>query len=132
MHSEKLFRAIKKQNQYLVLLPTRTVQLSPFIICTIACCTIVHLVACKVAFDAEETRAARSRIRVTLGTLKHYQDIWPRANRLINELKLIANDLLQATALGMPLPILNTTLPVLDESTLASMFGEQWNRTLEK
>ncbi|KAJ3496943.1 hypothetical protein NLG97_g2288 [Lecanicillium saksenae] len=132
MHSEKLFRAIRKQIQHLVLLPIRAVQLSPFIICMVACCTIVHLVACKVAFNAEETRAARSRIRVTLGTLKHYEDIWPRAKRLITDLKLIANDLLQTTTATASPPILSAAVPILDESTFSSMVEDGWSGVSEK
>lgn len=133
MHSEKLFQAIRKQNQCLVMLPIRAVQLSPFIICMIACCTIAHLVACKVAFDAEDTRAARSRIRVTLGTLKHYEDIWPRAKRMIKELKLIANDLLQTKTICAPPPISTPTtiFPPSEETIWANIIGEQWINTLE-
>lgn len=99
----------------------------------IACCTIAHLVACKVAFDAEETRAARSRIRVTLGTLKHYEDIWPRAKRMIKELKLIANDLLQTKTIRAPPPNLTSDniFPTSEETIWASIMGEQWINTLE-
>lgn len=132
-HSEKLLGAIRKQSQHLVLLPVRSVQLSPFTICTVACCTIVHLVACKVTFNAEEARTARSRIRITLSTLKHYEDIWPRAKRLIRDLKLIANDLLQATAaVTVPPPILNVSVPILEDDDFTSMLGKAWNHELEK
>ncbi len=78
------------------------------------------------AFDAEETRAARSRIRVTLGTLKHYEDIWPRAKRMIRELKLIANDILQAEALCAAPPVAKVSFPASEESLFVSMLGEQW------
>ncbi|KAI5461858.1 hypothetical protein BGZ63DRAFT_386745 [Mariannaea sp. PMI_226] len=94
-HLEKLFRAVRKQNQCLVAVPADSVQMSPFVICMIACCTIAHLVACKSEFTLEEACAARSRIRLCLGTLMHYEEIWPRAKKILRELKSIACIMLQ-------------------------------------
>ncbi|KAL7930677.1 hypothetical protein V8C35DRAFT_311934 [Trichoderma chlorosporum] len=96
IHSEKLFQAIRKQTQCLILLPMRAAQLSPFMICMVACCTIAYLVASKVAFKAEEAEAARSRIRISLATLRMYEHVWPRAKKILMELKRIAQIILQS------------------------------------
>ncbi|KAM0321356.1 hypothetical protein ACHAQA_010158 [Verticillium albo-atrum] len=96
MHLEKLLQAIRNQNQSLIALPLGSMQLSPFTICMVACCTIAHLVAYKSALAPSEATVARSRVRVCIGTLKHYTEVWLRATKVLRELKGIASILLQA------------------------------------
>lgn len=96
MHLEKLLRAIRNQNQSLITLPLGSMQLPPFTICMVACCTIAHLVAYKSALAPSEATVARSRVRVCIGILKHYTGVWPRATKVLRELKGIASVLLQA------------------------------------
>ncbi|KAH6668066.1 hypothetical protein F5X68DRAFT_265414 [Plectosphaerella plurivora] len=96
MHLEKLIQAIRNQNRSLIALPLGSMQLSPFTICMVACCTIAHLVAYKSALAPSEAAVARSRIRVCIGTLKHYAEVWPRATKVLRELKGIAGALLPA------------------------------------
>lgn len=128
-HSEKLFQAVRKQNQCLILLPMRAAQLSPSTLCMVACCTIAHLVACKSAFTPDEAEVARSRIRVCLGTLKHYEDIWPRAKQILRELRSIANSILQAGA-AYRSPEAGLELLAEQDVMFASLFDKEWLHAL--
>lgn len=125
VHSEKLFQAIRKQTQCLILLPMRAAQLSPFVICMIACSTIAYLVASKLALKADEAEAARSRIRISLATLRMYEDAWPRAKKILMELKRIAQSILQSATVS-PTPSIDSQL-LTDETTVtASFFDNEW------
>ncbi|KAM0430442.1 hypothetical protein ACHAPT_005789 [Fusarium lateritium] len=99
-HLEKLLEAVRKQNQCLITLPVGSAHISPFTICMIACCTIAHLVAYKSALGPREAGVARSRIRVCIGTLRHYEDIWPRAKKILRELKCIAHNIMESAAVS--------------------------------
>ncbi|KAK4062884.1 transcriptional regulator family: Fungal Specific TF [Trichoderma harzianum] len=125
VHSEKLFQAIRKQTQCLILLPMRAAQLSPFVICMIACSTIAYLVASKLALKADEAEAARSRIRISLATLRMDEDAWPRAKKILMELKRIAQAILQSATVS-PTPSIDSQL-LTDETTVtASFFDNEW------
>jgi hypothetical protein len=128
-HSEKLFQAVRNQNQCLTLLPLGAAQLSPFLICMIACCTIAYLVACKSGFTPEEVEVARSRIRVCLGTLMHYEDIWPRAKNILRELRVIANALMRGDACPRPLGVGFDTVSEQD-AMISNIFDAEWFNAL--
>ncbi|KAF4947505.1 hypothetical protein FGADI_10350 [Fusarium gaditjirri] len=126
-HLQKLLQAIRKQNQCLIILPLGSAQLSPFVICMVACCTIAHLVACKSALPEDEAEVARSRIRVCLGTLRHYEDIWPRAKKILLELKRIANCILQMEMATLQYqPAYTEVSANQGDSTLGDLFEEEW------
>ncbi|KAH7377244.1 hypothetical protein B0T11DRAFT_347751 [Plectosphaerella cucumerina] len=111
MHLEKLLQAVRNQNRSLIALPLGSMQLSPFTICMVACCTIAHLVAYKSALASSEAAVARSRIRVCIGTLKHYAEVWPRATKVLRELKAIAGALLPAGPM-VRTPSCTLTVPI--------------------
>ncbi|KAJ4030509.1 hypothetical protein NW761_000088 [Fusarium oxysporum] len=126
-HLQKLLQAIRKQNQCLIILPLGSAQLSPFVICMVACCTIAHLVACKSALPKDEAEVARSRIRVCLGTLRHYEDIWPRAKKILLELKRIANSILQTEMATLHYqPAYTEVFANQQDTTLGDLFDEEW------
>ncbi|RSL40869.1 hypothetical protein CEP53_013111 [Fusarium sp. AF-6] len=124
-HLQKLLEAIQKQNQCLITLPVEAVQISPFTICMIACCTIAHLVAYKSALGPREADVARSRIRVCMGTLRHYEDIWPRAKKILRELKCIAHTIMEAVAIPQ-LPLTDYEMLVEQESIAVDLLEEEW------
>lgn len=95
----------------------------------IACCTIAYLVACKSGFTPEEVEVARSRIRVCLGTLKHYENIWPRAKNILRELRVIANALKRADAVPRPLSVGFDTLSEQD-AMISNIFDGEWFNAL--
>ncbi|KAG8664199.1 uncharacterized protein FPOAC1_013906 [Fusarium poae] len=126
-HLQKLLQAIRKQNQCLIILPLGSAQLSPFVICMVACCTIAHLIACKSALPKDEAEVARSRIRVCLGTLRHYEDIWPRAKKILLELKRIANSIFQTEMATLHYqPTYAGVSANQQDATLGGLFEEEW------
>ncbi|KAL6874718.1 hypothetical protein J3F83DRAFT_728456 [Trichoderma novae-zelandiae] len=129
-HSEKLFQAIRKQNQCLILLPMRAAQLSPFLICMVACCTVAYLVASKFALKADEAEAARSRIRISLATLRLYEDVWPRAKKIVMELKRIARSLFESATVS-PTPFAESELLMGDRAFTATFFDNEWLHDFE-
>lgn len=94
-------------------------------ICMIACCTIAHLVAYKCVLAPHEANVARDRIRVCIGILKPYADIWPRAKKLLRELKIIARVLLQGDN-AAPLPNLPADVPGGQQPTPSSIANLEW------
>ena len=60
----------------------------------IACGIIAYLAACRFFLHEDDISVARDRIRISLATLKRYEDIWPRARKILMEVKLIARTLL--------------------------------------
>ncbi|KAH7241271.1 hypothetical protein BKA59DRAFT_420431 [Fusarium tricinctum] len=126
-HLQKLLQAIRRQNQCLIILPLGSPQLSPFVICMVACCTIAHLVACKSALPKDEAEVARSRIRVCLGTLRQYEDIWPRAKKILLELKRIANCIFQTEMATLHCQSTYTGVsPDHQDTMLVGLFEEEW------
>lgn len=126
-HLQKLLQAIRRQNQCLIILPLGSAQLSPFVICMVACCTIAHLVACKSALPKDEAEVARSRIRVCLGTLRQYEDIWPRAKKILLELKRIANCIFQTEMATLHCQPTYTGVSAVQQDTmLVGLFEEEW------
>jgi hypothetical protein len=129
-HADKLFDAIRKQNQCLILLPMRAAQMSPFVICMVAGCTVAHLVACKGAFSPDDAEIARCRIRVAMGTLKHYEDIWPKARKILKQLKKIAHSILQAGAVGQT-PTADFEMLAEQDAMFANFFDKDWLQAFE-
>ena len=91
----------------------------------IACCTIAHLVAYKSALGPREAEVARSRIRVCIGTLRHYEDVWPRAKKILRELKCIAHTIMEAVAVPQ-LPLADCEMLVEQESIAVGLLEEEW------
>jgi hypothetical protein len=97
----------------------------------VACCTIAHLVACKSVLPKDEAEVARSRIRVCLGTLWHYEDIWPRARKILLELKRIANSIFQTEMATLHYqPTYTEVSAYQQDATLGDLFDEEWLEAL--
>jgi len=75
-------------------LPCRMAVHTPFSICIIANITIAHLSACKHILKGEQLRVARERIRVAMGSLEIFSEVWPRGEKVVREVKTIAKELL--------------------------------------
>jgi hypothetical protein len=78
----------------LLTLPTKILLHTPFTICIVATITIAHLAACKFILYGNELQIARERIRVAMGVLETYAKVWPRAKKVVTEVKTIARELL--------------------------------------
>ena len=93
IHTAKILRAIERMTDMLTL-PCRMAVHTPFSICIIANITIAHLSACKYILKGEQLRVARERIRVAMGFLEIFSEMWPRGKRVVREVKTIAKELL--------------------------------------
>jgi hypothetical protein len=93
IHTAKILRAIERIADMLTL-PIRLARHTPFNICMIATMTIAHLSACKHVFIGEQLKVARERIRVAMGALEVFAEIWPRAKKIVCEVKIVARTLL--------------------------------------
>lgn len=72
---------------------------------------------------------ARSRIRVCLGTLKHYEDIWPRAKKILLELRVVANALMRADEVSQP-PSVGFDLLAEQDAMVGNIFDGEWFNAL--
>jgi hypothetical protein len=93
MHTKKILISIAKLTE-LITLPISLPKLSPFTICMLATAIIAHLSACRYVLKAEELELARERIRVNIGTLETFSEVWPRAAKTVKEIRIIAKDVL--------------------------------------
>lgn len=75
-------------------LPTPIIGHSPMSFCGVAMAIMGQLSACKNVLDAPNTLAGRERIRLGIGALKIYIEIWPLACQTLAEVKCIARGLL--------------------------------------
>lgn len=75
-------------------LPGRVILHTPFTICMIATITIAHLSACRHVLTGEALTLARERIRVAMGALEIFAEVWPRGKRVVKEVKIVARELL--------------------------------------
>ena len=67
---------------------------TPFATCMTSVGTLALLSACKFLFKSQELAIARGQIRMTIGRLKSLADIWPRVARNLQEIQMIARDVL--------------------------------------
>ncbi|KAI5465075.1 hypothetical protein BGZ63DRAFT_440538 [Mariannaea sp. PMI_226] len=93
LHTAKILCAIERMTDLLTL-PTDMTLHTPFTICMTATITIAHLSACKFVFKGRELDVARERIRLAIGALESFGEIWPRAKKVVREIKAIARDVL--------------------------------------
>ncbi|PKS08759.1 hypothetical protein jhhlp_004812 [Lomentospora prolificans] len=63
---------------------------SPFIMCMGSMAVTTYLSACESGWGGSERTFSRDRVRVFLGVLKAFDDIWPQAAKWSREIKLMA------------------------------------------
>jgi hypothetical protein len=86
-------QAIERLTEMLTL-PGRVAVHTPFTICMIATTTIAHLSACKHVLHGEDLKIARERIRVAMGALEIFAEVWPRGKKVVRDVKTVARELL--------------------------------------
>jgi hypothetical protein len=80
----------------------------------VATTTIAHLSACKYVLEGEALQVARERIRVAIGALETFSEVWPRGKEVTREVKIVARELLGlAPSSGFRQPIENSSIPSL-------------------
>lgn len=117
IHTAKIMRAVERLTEMLTL-PGRVAIHTPFTICMIATTTIAHLSACKNILHGEDLKVARERIRVAMGALEIFAEVWPRGKKVVREVKTVARELLSLAPSATPTP----TKP-LEEQSLPSPFS---------
>lgn len=93
IHTSKILHSIETMLEIL-LLPSRMSSHTPFMICMISSATIAYLSACKHVFRGEQLAVARRRIKVAMGALTGFAEVWSRGASVLHEVKIIARTLL--------------------------------------
>jgi hypothetical protein len=65
-----------------------------------------------------------------MGTLKHYEDIWPKARKILTQLKKIAHAILQAGAECQP-PTADFETLAEQDAVFANFFDKDWLQVFE-
>ena len=95
IHTARILQAIEQLTNLLTM-PSPTITHTPFAICMVATTTIAHLSACKHVFsgDPGRLRVARERIRVAMGAMEAFAEIWPKGKMVLGQVKTVARELL--------------------------------------
>lgn len=89
VHTARVLRSVEAQIRLLAL-PIRPFNHTPFLTCMISEGTLALLSACNFLLRGKELAIARDQIRMIIGCLKALAEIWPRTQRNVHEIQLIA------------------------------------------
>lgn len=92
-------------------LPTPILKHTPLIICGLAMAIMGQMAACNLVLEFNKAAEGRERIRLGIGALKEFTEVWPLGRRTNLEMKAIGRELLNipnANGAGTPL---ETMLP---------------------
>ena len=76
----------------LFIAPTPCVKHTPLMVCAVALSILAELSACSYVLQGKEYEAARTRIRLGIGTLKEFGKTWPVGGQTLSEVKTIARE----------------------------------------
>lgn len=93
LHTARCLKSIEAQIRLLAL-PIRQVTHTPFVVCMLATGTISLLAACKFYLSDQRVAIARHQIRMSIGHLKLFANVWPQAERSLQEIQTIAREVL--------------------------------------
>ena len=88
-HTQKAIRAAKTFVD-LLSVPSSPITHSPFIMCMGSMAMATHLSACEYRLTGSEYMHAKDRVRVFLGILKSFENVWPQASKWSREIRLMA------------------------------------------
>ncbi|KID65270.1 C6 zinc finger domain-containing protein, partial [Metarhizium hybridum] len=88
-HTMQAVNAAKALVQLFTLSASPTTH-SPFIMCMGSMAAATHISACEYYLKGSEYAHAKDRVRVFLGALRAFEDIWPQARKWSGEVKLMA------------------------------------------
>lgn len=78
--------------------PTACIKHTPLVVCAIALSILAELSACSYVLQGQQYDAARTRIRLGIGTLKEYGKAWPVGGQTLSEVKTIAREVFAMAA----------------------------------
>lgn len=94
LHTTRCLRSIEAQIRLLAL-PARSFCHSPFAVCMVSTGTIPLLSACTYLFTGKKLATARNQIRLSIGCLKSFAQVWPRGAKILLEMQMIAREALK-------------------------------------
>jgi hypothetical protein len=93
IHTVRCLAATRAQAR-LFALPVRPFHHTPFVTCMTSSTALGLLSACKLILTGDELAVARDQIRLQIGCLKALADFWPQTARNLQEIQMIAQDVL--------------------------------------
>lgn len=78
-------------------LPTPILKHTPLIICGVAMAIMGQMAACNLVLESNKAAEGRERIRLGIGALKEFTEVWPLGRRTNLEMKAIGRELLNIT-----------------------------------
>ncbi|KAH7311596.1 hypothetical protein B0I35DRAFT_67249 [Stachybotrys elegans] len=115
VHTTRMLRSIRAQ-VHLLALPARPFSHSPFLTCEITVGTLALLSACCYVLRGKELAVARDQIRMAIGCLKDIATVWPETLKSIQEVQMVARDVLGLGSKGTSTTNLSTPGSVRQES----------------
>ncbi|PLB44820.1 hypothetical protein P170DRAFT_440047 [Aspergillus steynii IBT 23096] len=89
VHTARVLRSVEAQIRLLAL-PIRPFHHTPFLTCMISEGTLALLSACNFLLKGKDLAIARDQLRMIIGCLKALAELWPRTQRNVHEIQLIA------------------------------------------
>ncbi|GAP91257.1 hypothetical protein SAMD00023353_5800520 [Rosellinia necatrix] len=119
-HTQRCLQSMEAQLRLLVL-PVKPVHRSPFTVCMTAAGTHAMLAAVRVLFSGRRLAVARHQLRLVVGYIRALARVWPQGARNLEEIQLIAQEVLRARD-GPPLPptTANMTATTMATTTTAT------------
>ncbi|KIM93884.1 hypothetical protein OIDMADRAFT_172967 [Oidiodendron maius Zn] len=93
LHTNKALESLESLLGMMTL-PTPIMKHTPLIICALAMAIMGQISACRLVLEPKEVIEARERIRLGIGALRAFTEIWPLGRKTILEMKTIARELL--------------------------------------
>lgn len=87
-------------------LPTPILKHTPLITCGVGMAIMGQMAACNLVFGSDKAAEGRERIRLGIGALKEFAEVWPLGRRTNLEIKAICRQLLNipnANGVGTPM-----------------------------
>ncbi|KAK5994030.1 C6 finger domain transcription factor iacK-like protein [Cladobotryum mycophilum] len=88
-HTHKAIQAAKAFVDLLTV-PSSPTAHTPFIMCMGSMAMATHLSACEYHLTGSEYAYAKDRVRVFLGILKEFENVWPQASKWSSEIRMMA------------------------------------------
>lgn len=95
-HTTKVLEAAR-EGIGLFTLPGSCITHSPLLMCGVSLTLLAEISACRSQLHGDRQAAARERVRLGLGVLKAYGEVWGVGNRTLTEIQTIAREMLRGT-----------------------------------
>jgi hypothetical protein len=97
-HTTKILEAANAAID-LFALPSPVVLHTPLVICGLTLAILAQISACNFVLKGADYVAGRDRVRLGLGAVKEFSEVWPVACKTMKEVKVIAREVLSVQSL---------------------------------